>query len=1856
MNKVPKAVKRGVVFVLLCCAGAVQAEPTVSVERLEPQFCHPEDPPTLNEYRPQNACFRLVTQGYHEDRENPLQVKVRATKRFKNGSVDTCTRAGPSYPHTLYCENDTYRTPNWERKECYTPAPAFTTPYLPVVAFSLATKFSVYCSEGAEVDVELLPPEPGAGYSLTPSLRAPPTLTLRTEKCDSFTDGECDAWETFTDNILDEGEWLRFLVVAEPSPEHTYAAFLVVNTDGDYFLDGNPSRDGMDALIKIPPSILPEKFGWPEITSYNTVVDERMRDGKRVTVYSKTPNFRSAHRECGNSRPDQPYHKWEGTFDPPCGGMKGTMVDGERDENGNVRNFDQYEIAKAINDGQPGLVLRTAYSDVDEADGTVTARIECRGGCRIDRREAAVTVRRSVKPKALVSSVEPSSVHEGDSAVFTVKMNPPTEVAGVKLRFTDVGGRGAKYKKGTEGGPFVAVEAEGSSEATFSIAEEGTSFLVETVNTGPYEEPGSVFVEVVDESEDNDYELSDEASASVEVKDDIWIDPGFVLIHHGHDYLDWDNDYPGATSYRVHTRNVVDSQGVLSPGEFEACPRGTRQNTTCGIHSFNPHLRRRDWPYANPRDPSWQQAGAETVQVVARVGNRDIKTRWWHKCSSRHVLVNPPPNDANYVGAYSDHYWPPPDCRSHPLMAMSVSKESITEGDDELYVNLTTTPPVRNRTIKAKLRFVENGDFGAEVEIVNSVGSNGQKNRISDSEDNEYETDLITLTTGNAGRARLKITTENDRVFEQDGSITITLLDGEGYGLPEETELTVDVRSDEDWTRPNLRTESYWVDNGDGTITGPFHRARWAGFLGAASYRYEISKPTQFASTGFQDAPTDPVVHMKLDRQLNEGQTTDANIDGFTFRVEALDADGARLAISDWWHTCHPKNHVMTNPAPTANGGAYSNDQNTVPSCFQRVLWATPNLQVVDGGSWNSRRIVWDAFIDRSPFGYVASGYVLEAVNERPRRYTWTTDANNRSATMWERSSDGRSLPVAHTVRVKALLTNGGETEWSDWFHTCRPPKVAAGITQGTGVVSTDVNAHPGCEDGLPLLVMETDAPDSMIEGGSFTFTLRTESPRIPIASVGSSLEIQASGGNFNAEVCLEDSCTDIPSSRATRMPLRASASGVTYTVRTKNDGTSVADGYLIVSLQPNSAYRLPADGAESFRVGINDNDAWSYDFQVVDGGGPNNRFIRWSPFPDPNGNLVADYYKTVENADFGVSNRPVWQNGESLEHSMPLFKDGHETGSYQELANPAFSIRLRVPFNDEVRQEWSEWWHTCRPPYALMGREDEVGFYSSRADHHPGCGMPSWPDPGLRIVVDSVPRERPFAHVHWQPYLKKEYNGLNYKVQFIRSIPGGLDLYESGFLGKEGLTAPINDISSGIVMRVRAEVEVDKETNQGVAIPSEWSPWWFTCNPAHPAKNLIGYSRGTNGVHLPVNTENISVIWNQIHPGCSSISGRGQTEEPTESIGWADPQFEVNADTNPPQIEWREFPNAAGYTADFMRPVNWTGRKDNGYAEMHNEGPEYTMRVKAHFDDGSETEWTDWFNTCRPPYEHQGSDGDSPDCVEPPTEDESEPPVEVVLPEADAGRDVEAQPNDSVTLGEDEANEDWEYVWEQVRGPEVEIADGDQPQMVFTVPADMADGVEFRFELTIIDKETEDDDTDSVSVTVNRPASQCHTDLGQFGVDDSYISGTHEHWDNEGCRAHHKTNRMARYFRLELTERAALDVGITRLDATGALMFVSRGEPQNGWGTVPNADMDHRIKVRLENGKLVHEEELTASVVLEPDRYTVEAVLDGNVDAHRVASFELGFSLSDAPESDAQPMMDMGPLKPAWLHGVAGQ
>ena len=141
--------------------------------------------------------------------------------------------------------------------------------------------------------------------------------------------------------------------------------------------------------------------------------------------------------------------------------------------------------------------------------------------------------------------------------------------------------------------------------------------------------------------------------------------------------------------------------------------------------------------------------------------------------------------------------------------------------------------------------------------------------------------------------------------------------------------------------------------------------------------------------------------------------------------------------------------------------------------------------------------------------------------------------------------------------------------------------------------------------------------------------------------------------------------------------------------------------------------------------------------------------------------------------------------------------------------------------------------------------------------------------------------------------------------------------------------------------------------------------------------------------------------------------------------------------------------------------------------------------------------------------------------------------------------------------------------------------------------------------------------------------ASSCIVEVGQL-AGSIELSGA---WDAADFRAHHRVDRPALYFRFTLPEETEVSLGLVSEDAP--LLFVSRGTPQNGWGAPPAGRLEHRLNARRNNGKLLHEEGLQATLTLPAGEYTAEAVSDRENVGGTSGSFTLALaapSLNTAP------------------------
>ncbi len=175
---------------------------------------------------------------------------------------------------------------------------------------------------------------------------------------------------------------------------------------------------------------------------------------------------------------------------------------------------------------------------------------------------------------------------------------------------------------------------------------------------------------------------------------------------------------------------------------------------------------------------------------------------------------------------------------------------------------------------------------------------------------------------------------------------------------------------------------------------------------------------------------------------------------------------------------------------------------------------------------------------------------------------------------------------------------------------------------------------------------------------------------------------------------------------------------------------------------------------------------------------------------------------------------------------------------------------------------------------------------------------------------------------------------------------------------------------------------------------------------------------------------------------------------------------------------------------------------------------------------------------------------------------------------------------------------------------PSASIAGAGAATAGFTAPG-VTEETELTFRLTVTDEgglSASAETTIAVSQPPEpepTPITSCITDLNELTAAAEF-SGA---WDDADCRAHHQDS-SARYFHFTLSE--VTEVSVTLTSESGGALFVSKGAPQNGWGTPPGATYEHRVNARRNNGKLAHDGSNSVTLTLAPGDYTAEAAGSG--------------------------------------------
>ncbi len=126
-----------------------------------------------------------------------------------------------------------------------------------------------------------------------------------------------------------------------------------------------------------------------------------------------------------------------------------------------------------------------------------------------------------------------------------------------------------------------------------------------------------------------------------------------------------------------------------------------------------------------------------------------------------------------------------------------------------------------------------------------------------------------------------------------------------------------------------------------------------------------------------------------------------------------------------------------------------------------------------------------------------------------------------------------------------------------------------------------------------------------------------------------------------------------------------------------------------------------------------------------------------------------------------------------------------------------------------------------------------------------------------------------------------------------------------------------------------------------------------------------------------------------------------------------------------------------------------------------------------------------------------------------------------------------------------------------------------------------------------------------TITQTVPEQVSKCVTQLRELDAASEWNGS----WDDPKCRAYHRLDSPARYFRFKLSDTTNVSIS---LDGDGTL-FVSKGTlNKKRFGTPPKRGMEQRIRSRLKSGKLLHNGGQSANLALPSGTYFVEAVSTG--------------------------------------------
>ncbi|MDE0454160.1 MAG: hypothetical protein OXJ63_02495 [Gammaproteobacteria bacterium] len=375
--------------------------------------------------------------------------------------------------------------------------------------------------------------------------------------------------------------------------------------------------------------------------------------------------------------------------------------------------------------GSATLTLATAGDDADEPDGSVTVTVNDGDGYTVgDPASGSVAVRDDDVPEVTLAAG--SAVTEGGDAVFTFTASPaPAADLAVGVTVGTDGDWGV-----TAGDRTVTIPTSGSATLTLATAgddaDEPDGSLTVTVNDG------------------DGYTVGDPASESVAVGDDDEPPPDDESAE-----PDW-TDYQTVVDYLIEARDNPENEDVKgNPAHIRKWNRvleAIGHDTGTGLSPMPAseiHANADKWP-----DSPYRAASVYLNSVDAQDGQQE------------------------------------------PEIAVSAG-DAVTEGGDAVFTFTASPAPAADLAVGVTVG--TDGDWGVTA---------GDR----------------TVTIPTSGSATLTLATAGDDADEPDGSVTVTVNDGDGYTVGDPASGSVAVR-DDDVPEVTLAAGSAVTEGGDAVFT-----------------------------------------------------------------------------------------------------------------------------------------------------------------------------------------------------------------------------------------------------------------------------------------------------------------------------------------------------------------------------------------------------------------------------------------------------------------------------------------------------------------------------------------------------------------------------------------------------------------------------------------------------------------------------------------------------------------------------------------------------------------------------------------------------------------------------------------------------------------------------------------------------------------------------------------------------------------------------------------------------------------------------------------------------------------------------